>query len=80
MLIKGLKKASGETKNLPNGMENHIYYNRKSGLVFCNHEKAWQYRLYSNGSKFIMKSDKHITMNEIKKAIEERMLNDEAIN
>lgn len=74
MKIKFIKQASGKTENFGNiGLENHIYYNKNSGLVFCKHETQNTYTLFTNGSIYIMKSKKHITMNGIRKAIEERM-------
>lgn len=68
-MIKGLKRASGFSSNFPNGLENHIYYDKHNNIVWCKHETQGSYTLYSNGAKLILKSKKHIPMNEIKEAI-----------
>ena len=74
MKIKGLKHCSGMTENFcNNGLINQIYYNRKTGLVFCRHETENTYTLFTDGSVYIMKSKNHITMQQIKNAIEERI-------
>ena len=68
MEIKGLKKASGFSSNFSNGLENHIYFDKHNGIVWCKHETQGSFTLYSN-AKLILKSKKHISMNEIKEAI-----------
>ena len=69
--IKGLKKASGETFDCYGRGHTQINYDMETGQIYTDFHVGQTYSVYKGNTViYVCDTDRHMTMREIKQAIE----------